>query len=164
MRSQNGVNMFDFWKKKQNDNADIAKVIMKEFVNRTDLDTDYRKEYGDKKTFIRKCICYRIAIVLIVLISEEKNNEKLLILRERFEELVFGKQTHQSMELLKDIQKAMTKLKELLFAQSPPMEWGINWLTSIGIEESNPLNVFSITTKWMDFYIACAQTIKKIQV
>jgi hypothetical protein len=156
--------MLKFSRKKDKDEYDeVAEVLINDFVNDISIDRDLRKEYRDDHEFLDKCIVYRIAIVLMVLISEKKGRGKLLNLRIAFEKMIFGEPSQKSSRLLKEVQLAMKDLSGLLFADSPKqMTWAKNWLHSIGIEEHTPVDLAMVAYKWMDSYIVCVKTIREI--
>jgi hypothetical protein len=156
--------MLKFSRKKDKDEYDeVTEVLINDFVNDISIDRDLRKEYRNDHEFLDKCIIYRIAIVLMVLISEEKGRGKLLDLRIAFEKMIFGEPSQESSRLLKEVQLAMKDLSDLLFADSPKqMTWAKNWLHSIGIEEHNPVDLAMVAYKWMELYIVCVKTIREI--
>jgi hypothetical protein len=153
-----------FCHKKDNTAHDeIAGVIISEFVTNMSLDKDWDKGYQNKDSFLTKCKIYRIAIVLMVLLSEEKKYSKLKNLRIEFEKLVFGEQSDMSINLLNEVKSAMKDLSGLLFTDSPKqMTWARNWLLSAKIDETNPAKLALVAIEWMDFYIAFVKISREI--
>ncbi len=153
------------FKRKGNNTAynEIARVIVSDFVTNMNLDKDWKEEYQNINSFLTKCKIYKIAIVLMVLLSEENKHSEINNLRVEFEKLVFGEQSDMSINLLNEVKPAMKDLAGLLFTDSPKqMNWARNWLLSAKIDETNPANLAFVAMEWMDFYIACVKSIRDI--
>ena len=142
----------------------IAKVILNDFVNTTDLEKSFRKEYLEQNAFLRKCRIYKTAVVLIVFIIEEKNKKDILKLREAFEYLVFGKLKEDSLKLVNEVNLAMKDLRDLMFPadsknnMSLTRNWAKNWFHKVSIDENNPVYLVALCHYFMSGYITLSKS------
>ena len=146
----------------------IADTFISEFIVNNDLSpkkiSEINSENQDQYMF--KCMVYRIALVLIILINEEKNNPKVLLVREVLESKVFGIRNDQSENLLSQIQMSMSELKDLLFSKGNKHElsWARYWFESCDIEIINPVDLTLFAVYWMDMYIALNKTLREFKI
>src|SRR5947209_2600724 len=102
--------------------TELARVLLNEFVNNTTLEAKPRLRMEvDKESYYRaKSRLYRIALVLLALMSEEQKNPQFSKVKESLEVLVFPESQEEGMLFLEEIKSAMRHLSELLFPAEKP--------------------------------------------
>ena len=161
--------MSSFYHKKAGATSDeIASIFLSEFIVNDDLSPKTISEINaeNQDQYMLKCKLYRIALILIILINEEKNNQKVLLIREALESKLFGTPNDQSRIILSQIQSSMSDLKNLLFPDDNPKElsWARHWFESLGIDIINPADLTLFAINWMDLYIATTNTLKEFKI
>ena len=116
--------------------------------------------------FRAKMRLYREALVLMLLMSQvrkESGYEKVL---QGYERLVIGPaSTPESLAKLDALKAAMRDLRDLLFAedQGRPLTWSRTWLTALGHEETNPVDLTLFATGWMTRAAAIVDLLKRLR-
>ena len=143
--------------------TELAQVLLNDFVNNTTLDAKPNLTMeADKESYYRaKSRIYRVALVLIALISEEQQDPQFSKVKESLEVLVFPEAQEEGILFLEEIKSAMRHLSELLFPAEQPreMSWALNWLHGIDIEETNPVTLSLFAMRWMDSYVMIKETL-----
>lgn len=146
----------------------IADNYITEFIVNNDLTPKIISEINteNQDQYMFKCMIYRIALILITLINEEKNNPKVLLVRKALESKIFGIRNDQSEVLLSQIQTSISELKDLLFSEGNTKElsWARYWFESIGIDIINPADLTLLATYWMDMYITVTKTLRNFKI
>ncbi|MBL7184921.1 MAG: hypothetical protein ISS70_01235 [Phycisphaerae bacterium] len=147
---------------------EIAGVFLSEFVanddlapsNELDLSPEQQQQYASK------CKLYRLALVIMTLMNEERNNPKVLLVRESIESKVFCLPDDQSHALLSQIQSSMSDLQKLLLPDGNPKElsWARSWFESIHIDAINPVDLTLFASSWMDQYIAATKSLRDFKI
>jgi len=147
---------------------EIASIFLSEFVANDDLAprNGLNLTLEQQQQYISTCKLYRLALVLIILMNEERNNPKALHVRESIESKVFGLPDDRSLTLLNQIQSSMSDLQNLLFPKGSPKElsWARSWFNSIGIDAINPVDLTLFSTGWMDQYIAMTKSLRDFKI
>lgn len=113
-----------------------------------------------KPYFLAKTMLYRLAIVLMVIMTEEEENPPLLSVRISIEQVFFVPNVDGE-DFLVEVRNAMKKLSDLLFSQERrEFTWGISWFEEIGIDETDPINLSLFATNWMRQYTFVTKTLR----
>ncbi len=162
MRNNDDVLLSDR-KKAQAFPEEIADIFLSEFVMNDDLipsvgfvlTTDQQQQYSSK------CKIYRLALVLMVLMNEERENPKALDVREQIEVRTFWLPDDRSRTLLEQVQKSMPDLQTLICTEEKPKElsWARSWFQSIDINETNPAILALFALNWMNQYVAITKAL-----
>lgn len=157
---------------KKSDAAEIAQVLVEEFVEGDSLggEWDATIPAHAMPRYRAKVLLYRVALVLMALLSEETKNVQCLRLREAFEGLMFGMpgaETGPDAEQIKELEKvrhAMKCLNDLLFPAEKPrqMSWAKAWLQEIGVEVTNPADLAFFAMCWMGEYTMVVRTVQEL--
>ena len=147
---------------------EIAAVFLSEFVADDDLAPSIELEFSadQQQQYISRCKLYRLALVLMILMNEERENSKALHVRESVEARVFGLPDDQSRTLLKQVQNSMSDLRALLAQKGNRKElsWARSWFQAIGIDVINPVDLTLFASNWMDQYIAATKSLRNFTI
>jgi len=168
--------------KRQKDKPEIiAKTFYNEFVINTDLDEKgLNISESHKVPFQAKMLAYKFAIVLMALISEERNNSKYSKVRECCEKIIDEKSQglqerfkNITQETFKqeivvnfhvDIKRAMVSLNNLLFSEDKKeLSWAKKWFEEINIEEYNPVTLTLFSHKIMGYYTTIVKSLGEFE-
>jgi hypothetical protein len=135
----------------------LADVIMTEFIANDNLNSRFKLEesWGQSALFENNVVTYKIAIVLLALLTKEDKHKGFINVREFFEKLVFSPDVVDGMFFFYSVKKAMDKLSELFSLRdnaSQWMVWAISWLRETGINKTNPVRLFELASMWIDNY------------
>ena len=115
---------------------------------------------------------YQFASVLMALIAMAQSKPEFLSVQEHFERLYFPPTPEQGYDVLLDVRSAMNDVGGLLIVTDDDvtncdskagksMFWARNWLSSVGIEEHNPVTLALFSWKWMDYYVMVNNLLKE---
>ena len=156
-----------FKRKPKVDPNEIAQSLVTEFVDNTIFDDRPQLRFnGDVEPHYRaKSRLYRIAIVLMALMSQEQKNAKFSTVRISFERLVFPPTQAKGFRLLQSVRSAMQNLSELLWPTDTPreMSWAMAWLGDVGITEIDPVDLMLFSTRWMDSYVMITNVLEEMR-
>ena len=145
---------------------DLGEILISEYIAndilcpRLQLDISVEQ----RNNYLTMCKIYRIALVLIVMMNEEHNNPKVLSVRESVEGRLFHRQNGKTLAFLDQVRGAMSDLGNLISSQGSKKElsWAISWLSSLGIDSSNPADLTLFAVNWMDQSVAIAKFLREI--
>lgn len=156
-----------FKRKPRQDAAEIAQVFFAGFVEDRAFEARQILTVNDEQRpgYDAKSHLYRVALVLMTLVSEEKGNSKFAALRESFEALVLPDTDELRAQYMRDLTSAMLDLSELLTPSENPkqMSWAAAWLEDIDIQETNPVTLFLFGLEWGYRYLAITETIEEMR-
>jgi hypothetical protein len=156
-----------FNRKRKVDPNELAQSLVTEFVDDTTFDDRPQLELtADIEPHYRaKSRLYRIAIVLMALMSHEQRNPKFSTVRLSFEALVFPQTQAKGYRLLQSVRSAMQNLSELLWPTDNPKElsWAVAWLQDVGITDVNPVDIVLFSKRWMDSYVMIANVLDEVR-
>lgn len=142
----------------------IAQGLLDELVNSKESNPSSTLVVPEqyKNAYEKKLFLYKVATILISLLSEEQENRKFLAVRESFEELVFVKNRSDGEPLLNPIKAAMKDLQIILFrkAEGHPSTWAREWFQEIGVEMTNPVDLSLFVLHWLGYYIMVTDSLK----
>jgi hypothetical protein len=155
-----------FKKKKKVNSDEMARALLDEFIFNDALDTqlDISLDEDTTDSYQTKMWLYRLALVLLVLMTEEQRNVNFAKVRESLEKLIFTMPQEKGSDFLVELKRAMQALNDLLFSNESPrqMSWAREWLKEIGVEDSNPVRLSLFAGVWMDSYIMVVNTLREL--
>ena len=106
-----------------------------------------------------------MALVLMVLLSEEQRNAEFLKVREEFERLVFPMPKEEGLTLLLEVQNAMKRLDQLVTPEEEQRElsWAKGWFEDIGVDVSNPVDLCLFASGWMDQFVTVTSILRQFK-
>ena len=147
---------------------EVADAFLAEFIANNTLIPTIELKLTPKQAqkYASKCRLYRLALVLIIFINEEKENPKALCVRECIESKVFDHPDEQSHVLLKQVRSAMLDLQGLLFPEGNPRElsWARSWFETIGVDATNPVDLTLFSSSWMDHYVSATNALRDFKI
>src|SRR5882672_40847 len=156
-----------FNRKRKVDPNELAHSLVTEFVDDTTFDDRPQLELtADIEPHYRaKSRLYRIAIVVMALMSHEQRNPKFSTVRLSFEALVFSQTHAKGYRLLQSVRSAMQNLSELLWPtdKSKELSWAVAWLQDVGITDVNPVDLVLFSKRWMDSYVMIANVLEEVR-
>ena len=144
---------------------EFAAVLVNEVIEAPDGELPH-VPFDDlsRERYCAQARLYRLALVLSVLLMQERDTPVLLAVRQSLEADVFGQPTEESIALLKDVQEAMRELSNLLAPTEKARElaWAHRWLAAIGLDVVNPITLQLFSMRWMSLYCAVTDSVRKI--
>jgi hypothetical protein len=130
---------------------------------------DQPEKYGVPETyrvpFQAKMRIYREALVLFVLISKSKEDEKYKSVLRSYEGLIMpDSPTIEGMTKLEALNGAMRRLQDFLkdFRESSDPQyfsWSRSWFAGIGYDQINVIDLHLFSMHWIDTYIAVRKSV-----
>jgi hypothetical protein len=116
--------------------------------------------------FLIKCKLYRVALLFMVLMNEEKKTPKLLSVRIEIEKRFFSEQNAVSNLFLEHLRGAMCELQALIFPKKSRKElsWAKSCLDAVGITDLNPAHYCQFAINWMDQYIMIRKSLDDFEI
>jgi len=114
---------------------------------------------------------YQFTSILLAVITKAQAKPDFVPVQEHLERLFFPPTLQQGFDIFWDVRGAMKDLGELLTVTDKDrtdssskagksMSWARNWLSSINIEENNPVTLALFALKWMDYHIMVTNSLK----
>ena len=147
---------------------EVARTFLSDFVANNDLapSTDLELTTDQKERYEFKCKLYRLALLIMILMDEERDNCRFLTVRESIESRTFSLPDEHSPDLLEDIRHSMSDLQALLLPREKPKElsWARSWFEAIDIDVLNPAELTLFAINWMDQYIAVTKSLRDFKI
>jgi hypothetical protein len=105
---------------------------------------------------------YRQVLVLLALLSEEKNNSNFIAVREQFERLVLPPKSEDGQTALVAIKAAMSDFSHSM-EERRRMSWSVSWLEDVGVIETNPVTCGLFAVHWMNFFAAVVKSLREFR-
>jgi hypothetical protein len=154
-----------FWKRRHRVYpAGLAQSLFDEFVEKAIASPEaLHLNAANAARYETKAKLYRIAIILLALVSEEQKNPKFSSVRNNFESKVFPPSIEQEgVQLLTEVKTAMRDFSDLL-TERRELSWARAWLQDIGLDEANPAALAMLGLHWMDYYIMVVKTLRELR-
>lgn len=142
----------------------LAETLFTELLQRKhcDVPEEIRVEPAALPALEEKIRLYQFTTVLLGILNEADKKPEFIPVREHFERLYLPPRF--DLDSLGNVRTAMNDLSKLLSLQKgdsgKAMFWARDWLARIGIQENNPIMLFSLALRWMDYYITVVNSLK----
>ena len=160
-----------FWKRKLKVKANVlADTILAEFVDKpisTTIEQMHIKAGAPEiiSALNAKFRLYQFAAVLLAVLNEETKNKDYSPVREHLERSFFPPSFSQGANMLGEVKCAMRDLDELFTPSDKPrsLSWACKWLSTVGVDESNPATLHLFTLRWLDHFIAINKSLQRFK-
>ena len=174
-----------FWKRKMTIKPQVlAQILFTELIQRKHCDWHPAKpgavERLGNELWVRsstvpaldaKIRLYQFTCILLAVINAAQTKPNFIPVREHLERLFFPPTPQQGVDVLLHVRGAIADISELLSTQQgqqhatpstkggASMFWAHNWLSTVGVEESNPVTLSLFALNWMDYYITASNSL-----
>lgn len=143
----------------------LADVLRSEFIGNKDANRRFNltSDWDQSSRFEDMVIIHKLSLVLLALLSAEKECPSFKAVREHIENLVFSPNMEEGMPFFLEVKRGIDKLAELFQARDNAaqwMRWATSWLSEVGIDETNPARLFQFATMWTDNYVTLSDYLK----
>lgn len=164
--------MFSWFRKQRepgprDETADLAQLLLDECVRKIIVDSakDRRLDAATTARLEAKTRLYQLAAVWIALKGEERQNPRLLAVRECIEDTVFASSPDGGASLRAALSIAAHNLNDDLLlpkglGKPGGILWAQAWLREIGVDEWNPVTCDLLAHQWTRYYIALVDTLR----
>ena len=160
-----------FWKRKLKVKANVlADTILAEFVDKpisSAIEQMHIKADAPEvvAALNAKLRLYQFASVLLAVLNEEQKNKSYSPVRELLERNFFPPSFSQGANMLDEVKCAMRDLDELFTPSDKPrpLSWACKWLSTVGVDESNPVTLHLFTLHWLDHFIAINKSLQRFK-
>jgi hypothetical protein len=108
---------------------------------------------------------YQFASVFLAVLDAERRDPAFRQVRESLERYYFPPTFAQGAHKLEQVRSAMADLAALIQpnGQSQAISGARNWLTRIGVEESNPATLGMFALRWPHHFVAVAKSLRQVK-
>lgn len=151
----------------------LAETLFTELIQtkHCDVPPEVRIAPEAVSTVEAKIRLYQFASVLLAIMSTAEAEPEFLPVRDHLERLFLPPTIQQGFDILLDVRGAMKDLSELLTVKNEDrtnssskagksMFWARSWLSSVSVEENNPVTLALFALKWMDYYTVVTDSLK----
>jgi hypothetical protein len=153
----------------QSDAAEVAQVLVDQLVNQDRpefLELEPALEGEAAARYQERLRVFRVALLLMILVTEEPRIPAVAKIRLDVERLLFQKGDRPS---LTTINSAMQSLKSLFDQVKDSADgarlmalWARNWFRELGIHEENPYTLTLFSTYWTTFASMAVSVIRDV--
>jgi len=161
--------MWPFGPKKTRASAiDVADAFLSEIVadDESAPRTEIELSFEEKRKYLSRCKIYRLAMVLVALLNEEKSTPETRNVRREIEARILTLPEEQADALQQQVREAMADLKALLSPEgkSREMSCARSWFQRIGVDAANPVELTLFAVSWFHRYEAVVQSIRDFKI
>lgn len=148
--------------------ADLAQILYEEMIERPHiLAFNLVMDEAATENFQNKTKLYQVAAIMMAIMSVAEKDKRFNKVKDALERLIFPPSpTPVALDLVSRLRIAMADLSRLLFPANPrnQFSWARAWLSDIGVEESNPVNLAIFATQCMDYFIGARKILDRFQL